>query len=153
MNLRTICTVAALTVAISGSVVARQSGLKSGIDAAQFDKAVRPQDDFFRYVNGTWLTKTEIPADRPVYATFIQVDEKTEARIRPRLRSQEALHYGQSRRGLRDPAGRDGGPSSLADRPAGAELGDSVGGDACFAQDGVGVLALHGRRRVVSVGR
>ena len=28
------------------------------------DKSVNPADDFNRYVNGTWLDKTEIPADR-----------------------------------------------------------------------------------------
>jgi endothelin-converting enzyme/putative endopeptidase len=25
---------------------------------------VKPADDFFRFVNGTWLDKTEIPSDR-----------------------------------------------------------------------------------------
>ena len=29
-----------------------------------FDASVRPQDDFFRYVNGGWIAQTEIPADR-----------------------------------------------------------------------------------------
>ena len=31
-------------------------------------RKVRPQDDLFRHVNGAWLTKTEIPADRPTTA-------------------------------------------------------------------------------------
>ncbi len=35
-----------------------------GIDTAQMDTAVKPGDDFFRYVNGTWLTTFKIPADR-----------------------------------------------------------------------------------------
>ena len=39
----------------------QQAPLKSGLDPAQFDKSVRPQDDLFRHVNGAWLTKTEIP--------------------------------------------------------------------------------------------
>jgi putative endopeptidase len=63
----------------AASLVSAQSALKSGLDPAGFDKSVRPQDDLFRYVNGTWLTKTEIPADRPVYGTFVQLDEKAEA--------------------------------------------------------------------------
>src|SRR6476646_1006909 len=37
--------------------------MTSGIDTANFDHSVRPQDDFFRYVNGGWLKKAEIPAD------------------------------------------------------------------------------------------
>ena len=40
--------------------------LTSGIDMANMDTSVRPQDDFFRYVNGTWLDTTEIPADQTI---------------------------------------------------------------------------------------
>src|ERR671912_752362 len=48
----------------------------SGIDLETFDKAVRPQDDFFQHVNGTWLTKTEIPPDKSSYGSFdILVDQ------------------------------------------------------------------------------
>ena len=35
-----------------------------GVDVANFDLSHRPQDDFFRYVNGGWLKKTQIPSDR-----------------------------------------------------------------------------------------
>ena len=61
--------------------LAAQGPLKSGFDSATFDKSVRPQDDLFRHVNGGWLSKTEIPSDRPVYGTFIQLDEKAEANL------------------------------------------------------------------------
>jgi predicted metalloendopeptidase len=72
---------AAFAAALAGSVVTAQRGapLKSGLDPAQFDRSVRPQDDLFRYVNGGWLSKTEIPADRSVYGTFVQLDERAEA--------------------------------------------------------------------------
>ena len=80
MNVRSLLLATGLSVAVlTGGLVAQQSGLRSGIDTSGFDKAVRPQDDLFRYVNGTWLAKTEIPADRPVYGTFVQLDEKAEA--------------------------------------------------------------------------
>ena len=46
---------------------------------AKFDKSVRPQDDLFRYVNGQWLAATELPADRAVYGTFVQLSDKAEA--------------------------------------------------------------------------
>src|SRR5262245_37187680 len=69
---------AVLALAVAGALLSAQSALKSGIDTAGFDKSVRPQDDLFRYVNGNWLVKTEIPADRPVYGTFVQLDEKAE---------------------------------------------------------------------------
>src|SRR5262245_48941692 len=41
-----------------------------GIDTAGMDLSVRPQDDFARYVNGTWADKTPIPADGTTYGTF-----------------------------------------------------------------------------------
>lgn len=51
----------------------------SGLDLTTFDRSVRPQDDLFRFVNGGWLTKTEIPADRPIAGTFVQLSDKAEA--------------------------------------------------------------------------
>jgi len=82
MKLRSALVPASLAVVIAaGFVSAQQPPLKSGIDVAAFDKSVRPQDDLFRYVNGDWLAKTEIPADRPVYGTFVQLDEKAEANL------------------------------------------------------------------------
>lgn len=40
---------------------------RSGIETQYFDISVRPQDDFYQYVNGKWLVDAEIPADRPAY--------------------------------------------------------------------------------------
>lgn len=72
--------VAAAGLACAATVVAaQQPALKSGLDLATFDKSVRPQDDLFRHVNGTWLKNTEIPADRPVTGTFVQLADKAEA--------------------------------------------------------------------------
>jgi len=31
-----------------------------GINVSFFDKSVKPADNFFRYVNGTWLDKSKI---------------------------------------------------------------------------------------------
>jgi len=52
--------------------------LKSGIDPSNFDQSVRPQDDFYRYVNGTWLKKTEIPADKSNYGSFSALADQAE---------------------------------------------------------------------------
>ncbi len=49
-----------------------------GIDTTNFDRSVRPQDDFYRFVNGTWLEETEIPADRSRYGTFDELREASE---------------------------------------------------------------------------
>ena len=50
--------------------------LTSGIDMANMDTSVRPQDDFFRYVNGTWLDTTEIPADQTNTGVFLDLRDK-----------------------------------------------------------------------------
>jgi predicted metalloendopeptidase len=47
-----------------------------------FDKAVRPQDDFYRYVNGQWLTVTAIPSDRSNYGAFTLLEEGAEKNLR-----------------------------------------------------------------------
>ncbi len=55
---------------------------KSGVDLANFDNSVRPQDDFYQYVNGTWLSTTEIPSDRTNYGSFGILRDLSEARLR-----------------------------------------------------------------------
>jgi putative endopeptidase len=35
-----------------------------GIVVANMDRSVKPGDDFYRYANGDWLKRTEIPPDR-----------------------------------------------------------------------------------------
>ena len=54
----------------------------SGIDLDGLDRSARPQDDFFRFVNGRWLDATEIPADRSVYTTFDILRDAAEADVR-----------------------------------------------------------------------
>jgi len=58
---------------------APSSGLRSGLDLTTFDRSVRPQDDLFRHVNGGWMKATEIPPDRPIAGTFVQLSDKAEA--------------------------------------------------------------------------
>jgi putative endopeptidase len=55
---------------------------KSGLDLAGFDRNVRPQDDLYRFVGGTWLANTEIPADRSNYGSFIILDDKAQEEVR-----------------------------------------------------------------------
>lgn len=44
--------------------------LGSGITLENMDAGVRPGEDFFSYVNGGWVAKTEIPADKGRLGTF-----------------------------------------------------------------------------------
>ena len=43
---------------------------------------MRPQDDLYRRVNGAWLQKTEIPADRGAYGGFHEAIDRTQERLR-----------------------------------------------------------------------
>ncbi len=56
--------------------------LVSGIDMSGFDTSVRPQDDFFDYVNGKWVAETELPADRARWGTFDALREKSQEDVR-----------------------------------------------------------------------
>ncbi len=53
----------------------------SGLDLAGFDRSVRPQDDLYRFVGGTWLRATPIPADKSNYGTFTRLADDAEATI------------------------------------------------------------------------
>jgi endothelin-converting enzyme/putative endopeptidase len=68
----------ALFVLVAVSCGQQAPPLTSGIELANMDTSVRPQDDFFRYVNGTWLDTTEIPADRTY--TGVSMDLRDKAR-------------------------------------------------------------------------
>ncbi|WP_395075049.1 M13 family metallopeptidase [Flavobacterium sp.] len=51
---------------------------KPGINLGLMDKSVKPGDDFFRYVNGTWVDKTEIPADKTRWGSFDELRQNTD---------------------------------------------------------------------------
>jgi putative endopeptidase len=52
-----------------------------GFDLAGMDTATRPGDDFFRYANGAWLDKTQIPPDKPAYSLRLAMTDLTEQRL------------------------------------------------------------------------
>ena len=54
---------------------------KSGIELANLDTHIKPQQDFFRYVNGNWLTKTEIPADKSSWGSFNELREEADKHV------------------------------------------------------------------------
>ena len=56
--------------------------LGSGVDRAGMDKSVRPQDDLFLAVNGTWVKNTEIPADKSAWGTFYELRDRTDHQVR-----------------------------------------------------------------------
>ena len=53
----------------------------SGIDPTAMNKAVRPQDDLFRFVNGTWLDNTPFPAEYASAGIGIMLFEQAQADV------------------------------------------------------------------------
>ncbi len=53
-----------------------------GIDTTNFDRSVRPQDDFYRFVDGGWMDRTSIPADRSSWGSFVELTEKSQVAVR-----------------------------------------------------------------------
>ena len=64
------------------SATAQTGAPISGIDVQYIDTSVRPQDDFFTYLNGKWLKSTEIPADKASWGTFMQLRDDAQAHLR-----------------------------------------------------------------------
>src|ERR1044071_4473806 len=58
-----------------------------GLDLAGMDTATKPGDDFFRYANGTWLDKTQIPPDKPAYSLRLAMTDLTEQRLHEMMES------------------------------------------------------------------
>lgn len=52
-----------------------------GIVLENMDTSVRPNDDFFRYVNGNWLDKTKIPDDQTSWGGFNKLRKETDADV------------------------------------------------------------------------
>src|SRR5690606_35840597 len=48
------------------------------INKDYMDMTVRPQDDFYNFVNGNWMKTTEIPSDRARWGSFDELRENTD---------------------------------------------------------------------------
>lgn len=49
-----------------------------GLNLNYMDTLVRPQDDFYNYVNGQWMKNTKIPSDRSRWGSFDELRKKTD---------------------------------------------------------------------------
>jgi putative endopeptidase len=52
-----------------------------GFDTEGADMKTKPGDDFFRYANGAWLDRVEIPGDKPGYSLRLAMTDLTEQRL------------------------------------------------------------------------
>lgn len=71
-----LLSLATLSLVLAGcSTTGYQSTLTEGVD-----NTVAPQQDFYRFVNGKWLAKVQIPADRTSWGTLAELNELNEQR-------------------------------------------------------------------------
>ncbi|HEV7691383.1 MAG TPA: M13 family metallopeptidase [Hyphomonadaceae bacterium] len=75
----TACSPAKPAAPAAGPAVEAKAALGAfGIDTVQMDTAVKPGDDFFKYVNGKWIASTQMPADKSRYGEFDKLRDKSE---------------------------------------------------------------------------
>jgi len=60
----------------------KNEDLKSGIVRANMDTLVKPGDNFDAYVNGQWIKKNKIPADKASYGSFDILADKAEDNVK-----------------------------------------------------------------------
>ncbi|HVO28492.1 MAG TPA: M13 family metallopeptidase [Candidatus Paceibacterota bacterium] len=79
----------------------------SSIEPENFDRNVRPADDFFRYVNGGWLAKNPIPPEEAQWGSFYTLRRDVELQLKEILddlaaKRDEELPPGSDGRRVRD---------------------------------------------------
>lgn len=56
----------------------KNTNADKGLDLSLMDTSVRPQDDFYNYVSGTWMKTAKIPADKPTWGSFVKLADDTD---------------------------------------------------------------------------
>src|SRR5437879_3880092 len=74
--------IASLLALAGQSAQGQQAADAHGVVVGNMDPAVKPGDDFFRYCNGGWLSRTEIPADRGSVGAFLVLRDKSDQRVK-----------------------------------------------------------------------
>ena len=70
-----------------------QSTLGSGLNVADFDKSVRPGDDFYEYACGGWMKIHPLPAAYSRYGSFDRLQEDNDKRINDILKELQSNTY------------------------------------------------------------
>lgn len=86
-NLAGISILAILIASCSGSTSETKLPEGVGLRMSNMDTTARPAEDFFRFANGGWLDRAQIPADRGSWGSFYELREQTQADVLEVLKS------------------------------------------------------------------
>ncbi len=108
--------------------------LRSGLTLEELSTDIRPQDDLYRYVNGAWLDRTEIPDDKARWGSFHLIAEQAEKDVRAIVEESTDAEPGTETRKIGDlytsfmdeARIAELGAAPLADRLAAVELVSSI---------------------------
>lgn len=64
---------------------------KSGVELENMDTSIRPQDNFFRFVNGNWILNNQIPSDRARWGSFDELREMADKHVLEIIQEKAAL--------------------------------------------------------------
>ncbi len=71
-----------LTILAFVGISMKQAFIGNGIDPADINSKFRAQDDFYSYVNSTWISKNPIPATETNWGNFNVLQEKSQKALR-----------------------------------------------------------------------
>ncbi|KQB41255.1 M13 family metallopeptidase [Flavobacterium aquidurense] len=67
-----------VTVSLTAVKAQNAASKEPGINVSYMNNKISPSQDFFKYVNGTWLDQTQIPNDRTTWGSFNELIKKTD---------------------------------------------------------------------------
>jgi len=73
-----------------------------GLDISAMDPSVKPGDDFFTFANGSWLKRTEIPADRSNYGAGAILAERIDKQVSELIQTTAKTAKGDEARKIAD---------------------------------------------------
>src|SRR5690606_30045019 len=76
--------------------------LPTGLATEEFSSEIRPQDDLYRHVNGSWLERTEIPGDKARWGSFHLLAEQAEKDVRAIIEESQTAEAGTLARKIGD---------------------------------------------------
>jgi len=74
----------------------------SGLALDELSDEIRPQDDLFRHVNGSWMERTEIPDDKARWGAFHLLAEQAEKHVRAIIEEAQQAEPGTEARKIGD---------------------------------------------------